>query len=114
MRKLAPNNCSTVLLRTCAVRVFNPDTNKCTLAYAQHDTASRATLISEQLKNELGLNIIKSRKVKIRTLAEQTSKSSGRTIALNYNLLPLMKFLLLIMRLLFLILKKMKKSFLMQ
>ena len=65
VRKLAPNNCATVLLRTCAVRVFNPDTNKCTLAYAQHDTASQATLTSEQLKNELGLNVNTNRKVRI-------------------------------------------------
>ena len=79
MRKLAPKNCATVLLRTCAVRVFHPDTNKCTLAYAQHDTASQATLISEQLKNELGLNVNTNRKIRIRTLAEQTSKSSGCT-----------------------------------
>ena len=79
MRKLAPNNCATVLLQTCAVRVFNPDTNKCTLASAQHDTASQATLISEQLKNELGLNVNTNRKGRILTLAEQKSKSSGCT-----------------------------------
>ena len=79
VRKLAPNNCATVVLRTCAVRVFNPGTNKCTLAYAQHDTASQATLVSEQLKYELGLNVNANRKVRIRTLAEQTSKSSGCT-----------------------------------
>ena len=79
VRKLGPSNCATVLLRTCAVRVFNPDTNKCTLAYSQHETASQATLISEQLKNELALNVNTKRKVKIRTLMEQTSKSSDCT-----------------------------------
>ena len=45
-RKLKPNH-DVVLLRTSAVRVINPDTGKSTLAYAQHDTASQATLISE-------------------------------------------------------------------
>ena len=41
-----------VLLRTCAVRVINPDTKKSTQAYAQLDPASQATLISERLCNE--------------------------------------------------------------
>ena len=99
-------------LRTCAVRVFNLDTNKCTLAYAQHDTASQVTLIFEQLKNELGLNVNTNLKVRIRTLSKP--RKVVVALVLNYNLLPLIKFLLLIMHLLFLILKKMKKSFLMQ
>ena len=43
-----------VLLRTCAVGVINPDSKKSTLACAQLDTASQATLISERLCNELG------------------------------------------------------------
>ena len=38
-----------VLHCTCAVRVIKPDTGKTTLAYAQLDTASQATLISEKL-----------------------------------------------------------------
>ena len=53
-RKVAPGS-STILLRTSAVKVVNPRTGKATHAYAQHDTASQATLISESLKNELGL-----------------------------------------------------------
>ena len=113
VRKLAPNNCAAVLLRTCAVRVLNPDTNKCTLAYAQHDTASQATLASEQLKNELGINVNTNPKVRIRTLAEQTSKRSGCT-SFKLQSLATDEVLLLIMHLLFLILKKMKKLFLMQ
>ena len=44
-----------VLLRTSAVRVINPHTGESTLAYAQHDTASQVTLISDALKTELGL-----------------------------------------------------------
>ena len=52
VRKLTPNY-NNVLLRTSAVRVINPCSGKSVLAYAQHDTASQATLISERLKNEL-------------------------------------------------------------
>ena len=37
----------TVLLRTSAVRVVNLSNGRSTLAYAQHDTASQATLISD-------------------------------------------------------------------
>ena len=44
----------TVLLRTSAVRVINQETGRSTLAYAQHDTASQATLISDSLREELG------------------------------------------------------------
>ena len=78
VRKLSPVGDS-VLLRTSAVRVFNPNTGMSTLAYAQHDTASQATLISEGLKNELGLDVDSTRKVGIRTLAEQTTSSGGMT-----------------------------------
>ena len=46
VRKLTFNN-DLVMLRTSAVRVINPVTGKSTLAYAQHDTASQATLISK-------------------------------------------------------------------
>ena len=78
VRKLALIGDS-VLLRTSAVRVFNPSTVMSTLAYAQHDTASQATLIFEGLKNELGLDVDSTRKVGIRTLAEQTASSGGMT-----------------------------------
>ena len=40
------NNC-VVLLHTSAVKVVNLKTGKLALAYTQHDTASQATVISE-------------------------------------------------------------------
>ena len=43
--------------------------------YAQHDTGSQATLISERLKNELDLDI-ENVSVVIRTLAEQITRNS--------------------------------------
>ena len=67
-----------VLLRTSAVKVINPKNGKSTFAYAQHDTGSQATLISERLKNELNLKV-KIDCVTIRTLADQTTKSGGLT-----------------------------------
>ena len=74
-RRLTPNY-NGILLRTSAVRVINPTTGKSTLAYAQHDTASQATLISKRLKHELNLDV-KNDSVIIRTLADQTTKSAG-------------------------------------
>ena len=55
--KLTPNHNNTVLLRTSAVRVINPSTGRSTFVYAQHNTASQATLISERLKNVLNLAV---------------------------------------------------------
>ena len=72
VRKLTPNNNNTVLLCTSAVRVINPSTGRSTLVYAQHDTASQATLISERLKNK-NLVVDKKRNITIRTLAPQTT-----------------------------------------
>ena len=72
-----------VLLRTSAVRVINPATGKSTLAYAQHDTASQATLVSERLRNELDLETICDSSVSIKTLSDQTAITTGRT---NFNL----------------------------
>ena len=69
VRKLTSNNNNTVLLRTSAMSVINLSTGKSTLVYAQHDSASQATLIPERLKNELT----------IRTLAQQTTSSGGLT-----------------------------------
>ena len=69
----------TVLLRTCAVRVVNSNTGCSTLAYAQHDTASQATLISDTLRNELGLEAIPDPSITIRTLADQAASCLGRT-----------------------------------
>ena len=76
VRKLTPNN-NNVLLRTRAVRVINPCSGKSVFAYAQHDTASQATLISERLKNELDLNVDTKSAITIRTLADQTTKSAS-------------------------------------
>ena len=67
------------MLRTSAVKVVNPHTGESTLAYAQHDTASQATLISKNLKNELGLESIPDPSVMIRTLADGTVPIGGRT-----------------------------------
>ena len=67
------------MLRTSAVRVINPVTGKSTLAYAQHDTASQATLISKSLRDELGLATKTDHAITIRTLAEQTMRSGGLT-----------------------------------
>ena len=78
VRKLAFNN-DLVMLRTSAVRVINPVTGKFTLAYAQHDAASQATLISKSLRDELGLATKTDYAIAIRTLAEQTMRSDGLT-----------------------------------
>ena len=78
--KLAPEIANTnVLLRTSAVQVINPRTGNSTLVYAQHDTASQVTLVSERLVNELDLNVNFDHVLNIRTLAEQTTKSAGFT-----------------------------------
>ena len=72
-----------ILLRTTAVKVANPATGKSTVAYAQLDTASQATLISDSLKNELGLKIKTDHSVTLRTLADKTVPIQGRA---NFNL----------------------------
>ena len=77
VRKVAPDF-SGVLLRTSAVRVINPRTGKSALVYAQHDTGSQATLVSERVKNELGLGV-ENESVTIRTLADQATKGCGLT-----------------------------------
>ena len=79
VRKLTPNNNNTVLLRTTAVRVINSSTRRSTLVYAQHDTASQDTSISERLKNELDLAVDKKRNITIRNLAQKTTSSGGLT-----------------------------------
>ena len=68
-----------VLLRTNAVRVINPTTGCSTLVYPQHDTASQATLISDSLKEELGLEVTSDPFITIRTLADQTASCTGKT-----------------------------------
>ena len=55
--KISAHENSTILLRTSAVKIANPVTEKLTIAYAQHDTAFQATLISDDLKSELGLKV---------------------------------------------------------
>ena len=68
-----------ILLRTSAVRVVNSDTGTSALAYAQLDTGSQVTLISNELSKELGLTITPDQDVSIRTLADQRVSSKGRT-----------------------------------
>ena len=77
-RKAVPGS-STILLCTSAVKVIHPSTGKAMHAYAQHDTALQATLISESLKNELGLGTDHNRNITIRTLAQQSTSSYGVT-----------------------------------
>ena len=77
--RMVKPGCNAVLLRTSAVKVVNPDTGKATFAYAQHDTASQATLISKSLRDELGLSTDHDQATAIRTLAEQTISSHGTT-----------------------------------
>ena len=69
----------TVLLRTSAVTVVNLSNGHSTLAYVQHDTASQATLISDTLKEELGLKVVPDPAITIRTLADQSARCFGRT-----------------------------------
>ena len=54
------------------MRVINPRTGKSTLANAQHDTASQATLLSKRLIEELELGINTDYNLTIRTLTDQT------------------------------------------
>ena len=61
------------------LKIANPLTGKSTLAYAQHDTASQATLISDDLKSELGLKVTPDPAVSLRTLADLPVTSGGRT-----------------------------------
>ena len=79
VRKIRLENNRVVLLRSSAVKVVNLKTGKSALAYAQLDTASQATLISENLKDELGLKAVSDSTVKIRTLTDCTVDSGGRT-----------------------------------
>ena len=53
--------------------MINQATGCSTLAYAQHDTASQATLISDSLREELGLEVTIDPSITIRTLADQTA-----------------------------------------
>ena len=69
----------TVLLRTCAVEVINPKNGRSTLVYAQHDTASQATLISDTLKEELALDVLPDPFITVHTLSDQTTNCLGRT-----------------------------------
>ena len=75
-RKICPFN-KIVLLRTCAVKVINPRTGRITLAYAQHDTASQGTIVSESLMDELGLVASKRSEIHIRTLANEFTPCRG-------------------------------------
>ena len=67
------------MLRTSAVRVVNLSNGRSSLAYAQHDTASQATLISDTLKDELGLKVELDPTITTRTLADQSARCFGRT-----------------------------------
>ena len=69
----------TVLLRSTVVRVINQNNGHSTLAYAQLDTASQATLISDAFREELELEAVSDPSIKIRTLADQTATCLGRT-----------------------------------
>ena len=83
VRKVGVADGGTVLLRTCAVRVINSKTGCSTLAYAQLDTASQATLISDKLSKELELKVIPNCSISIRTLGDQPSICTGK---INFTL----------------------------
>ena len=83
VRKMSCLDKGTVLLPTSALRVVNPDTGLSTLAYAQHDTGSPETLVSDNLRKELGLNTAPDPTVTIHTLADQRVITDGRT---DFNL----------------------------
>ena len=83
VRKVNDPDQRVVLLRTAAVRVINPDTKKSSLAYAQLDTASQATIISVNLCTELGLKRNVDSVKSIRTFGEGTMSCKGLT---NFNL----------------------------
>ena len=83
-RKVTGLDCSVsdqhvVLLRTSAVRVRNPNSGKSTLAYAQHDTAPQATLISQTLCDELNLETETDSIATLCTLGDQTAVTKGRS-----------------------------------
>ena len=71
-----------VPLRTIAVRVINPNNERSTPGYAQLDTVSQATLISESLRGELGLEQTNNLNT-VRTLAKDTLRCNGCT---NFDL----------------------------
>ena len=77
VRRVEVADAGTVLLRTSAVRVINQSNGRSTLAYAQHDTTSQVTLISEALKDELGLQAVRDPAITVRTLADQTATCLG-------------------------------------
>ena len=79
VRKIIHENNRVVLLHTSAVKVVNPKIGESALAYAQHHAASLATLVSENLKDELGLKAVPDSTAKIRALADCTVDSGGRT-----------------------------------
>ena len=71
-----------VLLRTITVKVINPNNGRSTLACAQLDSALQATLISEYLRAELGLEQTDNLNT-VRTLVENTVRRNGCT---NFDL----------------------------
>ena len=77
--RMVKPGCNTALLRTSAVKVLHYGTGIATLAYAQHDTASQALLISKSLRDEFGLATDHDQVTAIRTLAEHTTSSHETT-----------------------------------
>ena len=61
-----------ILLRTNAVKIVNPTSGKSSLVYAHYDSGSQVTLISVNLKTELGLETVPEPLVTIPTLADKT------------------------------------------
>ena len=58
---------------------MNPITGQSTLVYAHHDTGSQATLISDNLIKELGLETVPDPTITLRTLVDQKVASGGPT-----------------------------------
>ena len=68
-----------VLLRISAFKIVDPVTGNFSLVYAQLDSASQATLISEALESELGRQVTLDPAVSLRTLTKDKGSTGGRT-----------------------------------
>ena len=72
-----------ILFRTSAAKIVYPTSGKSSLVYAQHDTGSQVTLISDNLKSEVGWETVPEPSVTLRILADKTVPVEGR---INFKL----------------------------
>ena len=78
VHKIRSTENPSILLCTTAVKVANPALGKLTVAYAQLDTASQATLICDSLKNELGLQTETDHSMTLRCIANKIVPIGGQ------------------------------------